>query len=98
MGWSGASDFVVKLKITIFWILDFSIFDFSMFSTSLFFQFPSKPHFLSHKFGDPSCRKCSYGPHGPCWFSVKNRRDMEKRYQKHIFEETPVFEIIAKLN
>ena len=23
MGWSGAPDFVVKLKITIFWILDF---------------------------------------------------------------------------
>ena len=26
MGWSGAPDFVVKLKITTFWILDFSIF------------------------------------------------------------------------
>ena len=35
------------------------------------FQFWSKTHFLNHKCQDPSCRICSYGPHGPFWFSVK---------------------------
>ena len=35
------------------------------------FQFSSITHFLSHKFEDPSCRICSYGPYGPFWFSVK---------------------------
>ena len=46
------------------------------------FQFSSITHVLSHKFQDPSCRICSYGPHGPFGFSVKNRRDIVKRYQK----------------
>ena len=44
--------------------LIFSIFE------NIIFQFSSKPRFLSHKFQDPSCRICSYGPHGPFWFSV----------------------------
>ena len=48
------------------------------------FQFSSKTNVLDHKFEDPSCRICSYGPHGPFWFSVKNRRDMVRRYQENI--------------
>ena len=35
------------------------------------FQFSSITHFFNHKFQDPSCRICSYGPYGPFWFSVK---------------------------
>ena len=41
------------------------------FFETLNFQCSPKKYFLSHTFQDPSCRKCSYGPHGPCWFSVK---------------------------
>ena len=52
------------------------------FSESPNFQFSSTHNFLSHKLEDPSCRICSYGPHGPCWFSVKHRPDMETRYNK----------------
>ena len=55
------------------------------FFENLNFQFSSKTHFLDHNFQDPSCRICSYGPHGPFWFSVKNRPDMVKRYPKHNF-------------
>ena len=62
------------------------------------FQVSSKTHFLSHKFQDPSCRKCSHGPHGPFWFSVKNRLDMEKRYQKNENGEKWLFEITVKMN
>ena len=65
---------------------------------NLDFQCSSKTHFLSHKFQDPSCRICSYGPHGPFWFSVKHGRDMVKRYQKKIFWEKSIFEIITKMN
>ena len=56
--------------------------DISFFFENLNFQCSSITHFLSHKIEDPSCRICSYGPQGPFWFSVKNRRDMVKRYQK----------------
>ena len=55
---------------------------FHFFFKNLNFQFSSKAHFLGHKFEDPSCRICSYGPHGPFWFSVKHRPDMVKRYQQ----------------
>ena len=58
----------------------------------------SNTMFFNHKFEDPSCRICSYRPHGPFWFSVKNGRDMEKRYQKKKFEEKSLFEIIVKMN
>ena len=68
------------------------------FFENLNFQFSSKSHFLDHIFQDPSCRICSYGPHGPFWFSVKNRRDMVKRYQKKNFGEKSLFEIIVKMN
>ena len=37
-------------------------------------HFSSITHFLGHKFQDPSCRICSYGPYGPFCFSVKNVR------------------------
>ena len=46
------------------------------------FQFSSITHFFNHKIQDPSCRICSYGPHGPFWFSVKKWPDTVKRYQK----------------
>ena len=62
------------------------------------FQCSSITHFLSHKFQDPSCRICSYGPHGPFWFSVNKCPDTVKRYQKKIFGEKTLVEIIAKMN
>ena len=68
------------------------------FFENLNFQFSSKTHFLDHKFEDPSCRICSYGPHGPFWFSVNNRRDMVNRYQKNNLGEQSLFEIITKMN
>ena len=49
------------------------------------FYFSSKYPFLNHESLNPRCTKCSYGPHGPCWFSVKKRQDMEQRYQIHGF-------------
>ena len=98
MGWSGASDVVVELKITIFGILDFSIFDLFRFFDLPIVQFSSKTHFLGHKFEDPSCRICSYGSYGPFWFSVKNRRDMEQRYQKKENWEKLHFQITVKIN
>ena len=39
-------------------------------SENLNFQFSSKTHIWVHKFGDPSCRICSYGPYGPFRFSL----------------------------
>ena len=72
--------------------------DFFNFATSLFVQFSSITHFLSHKIQDPSSRRCSYGPHGPFLFSVKNGRDMEKRYQKNTNGKKTLFEIIRKMN
>ena len=71
---------------------------FFMFFETFNFQFSSKSHFLSHEFEDPSCRICSYGPHGPFWFSVKFPLDMEKRYQKNENGEKSLFEIIVKMN
>ena len=65
---------------------------------NLNFQFSSKTHFLGHKIEDPSCRICSYGPHGPFCFSVKNRPDIEKRYQKNENGEKSLFQIIGKMN
>ena len=62
------------------------------------FQFSSITHFLSHKFQDTSCRICSYGPHGPFWFSVIFGWDMEKRYQKNQNREKWIFEITVKMN
>ena len=62
------------------------------------FQFSSKTHFFNHKFQDPSCRICSYGPYGPFWFSVKKGRDIEKCYQKFQNWEKSLFEIIRKMN
>ena len=62
------------------------------------FQFSSKTHFFNHKFQDPSCRICSYGPYGPFWFSVIFGRDMEKRYQKNQNWEKWIFEITVKMN
>ena len=69
-----------------------------MFFEILIFQFSSITHFLSHKFQDPSCRKHSYGPYGPFWFSGKKRPDMEKRYQKNENGGKPNFEISLKMN
>ena len=69
-----------------------------IFFENLKFQCSSKTQILSHKFQDPSCRKCSYGPHGPLWFSVKIRLDMEKRYQKNEKCEKWLFEITVKMN
>ena len=71
---------------------------FSFFFENLNFQFSSKIQFLGHEFQDPSCRICSYRPHGPFWFSVKNGRDMEKRYQKKNVGEKSFFEINVKMN
>ena len=71
--------------------------DFHFFEKSNF-QFSSITHFLSHKFQDPSCRICSYGPHGPFWFSVKKCPDTVKRYQKNENWEKSVFEITVKMN
>ena len=62
------------------------------------YQFSSKTHFFNHKIQDPSCRICSYGPHGPFLFSVKKGRDMEKRYQKIQNWKRTLFEIIRKMN
>ena len=72
----------------------------SQFGTPIFnFQLSSITHFLSHKFQDPSCRICSYGPYGPFWFSVKNRPDMEKNVTtKKSLGEKSLFEIIRKMN
>ena len=75
---NGDTQFSVKNSI-----LDLKLF-FHVFE-NLNFQCSSKTHFLSHKFQDPSCRMCSYGPHGPFWFSVKKCRDIEKRYQTKEF-------------
>ena len=61
-------------------------------------QFPSQTHFLNHKFEDPSCRICSYGPHGPFGFSVKFHADIEQRYQKKNFGEKSLFEITGEMN
>ena len=85
-----------SLKMILFLLLPLSDFFhcFEIFN----FQFSSITHFLSHNIEDPSCRICSYGPHGPFWFSVKNRRDMVKRYQKKKNGEKSLFEIIAKMN
>ena len=52
--------------------------------------------YVSHKTSIPSCTKCSNGPYGPFWFSLKNRHDMETRYQKNGFGETWIFEISVK--
>ena len=71
--------------------------DFVLFEI-LNFPFSSITHFLSHKFEDPSCRICSYGLYGPFGFSVKNRCDMAKRYQKHKNGEKSLFEINVKMN
>ena len=46
----------------------------------------------------PSCRICSYGPHGPFWFSVKNRPDTVTSYPKQYFGEKWLFEITVKMN
>ena len=68
------------------------------FSGKSNFQFSSITNFLGHEIQDPTCRICSYGPHGPFWFSVKKWPDTVKRYQKNENGEKSVFEIIAKMN
>ena len=60
------------------------------------FQCSSKTHFLSHTFEDPSCRICSYGPHGPFWFSVKFHLDMENPYQKICFGKSNLLRLSWK--
>ena len=71
---------------------------FIFFVETFNFQCSSKTHFLDHKFQDPSCRICSYGPHGPFWFSVKKWPDTVKRYQKNENGEKSVFEMTVKMN
>ena len=61
------------------------------------FQFSSITHFLSHRFHDPSCRICSYGPHGPFWCSAKHHLDIEQLGKKNIWETT-LFEVPVKMN
>ena len=61
-------------------------------------QCSSNTHFSSHTFQDLSCTKCSYGPHGPFWFSVKKWPDTVKRYQKNENGEKSNFEMTVKMN
>ena len=62
------------------------------------FQFSSITPFLGPKSSNPYCRKGSYGPYGPFWFSAKNRRDLVQRYQNGIFWEKYIFHFIRKIN
>ena len=48
--------------------------------------FSSTTPFFHPKFSIPYCRKGSYGPYEPFWFSAKNRRDLVKRYQNEDFD------------
>ena len=45
--------------------------EFSIFRPLQKNQFSSITPFLDHIFSIPYCRKGSYGPYGPFWFSVK---------------------------
>ena len=64
------------------------MFDFSdPIFEKVIFDFSSQTLFLSHKSSNPCCTKCSYGPYGPFWCSVKNHQDMEKHYQNNEFWE-----------
>ena len=73
-------------------------FFFPIFSKTQVFSGPPKLMCGDHKFQDPSCRICSYGPHGPFWFSVKKWPDTVKRYQKNENWEKSFFEMTVKMN
>ena len=77
-----------------FWI---SILNFQLLNPLKFYFSSITPFFLP-KFSNPYCRKGSYGPYGPFWFSAKNRRDLVKRYQNEKFWEKSNFHFIRKMN
>ena len=69
---------------------------FFTFTTSSRFQFSSIIHFLDHGFWNPSCRICSYGPHGPFWCLPEKTFWYGKALPKKNFREKSLFEIITK--
>ena len=59
--------------------------------TPLTVYFSSITHFLYPLFSNPHCRKGSYGPYGPCWFSAENHR--------HLLSTTlPTWEVWRKIH
>ena len=63
------------------------------FGTPLKFQLSSITPLFHPKISNPYCRKGSYGPYGPFWFSAKNRRDLVKRYQNENFGGKVIFAV-----